>query len=162
MTIEFIIIIALIIAGILFLLAEVILLPGVTIAGFVGAACMIGSVVYAFYYVNNTVGYITIAANVFIGVGAFVFVIKSNTLDHMALKTDIDAVVEQPDIQHLSVGEKGLSLSRLNPIGNVEFNQKYIVEARSITGEFIDAECIVEIVRIENTSVYVKSATETT
>lgn len=156
MTGEIIIIVCLIVIGVALMLAEIFLLPGISIAGIVGGVMMVGSIVYAFYYVDATAGYVTIAANIIIGVGAFVFVIKSNALDHIALKTDIDAVVEQPEIQTLSVGDKGIALSRLNPIGKVEFNNESVVEAKSVTGEFIDEGENVEIVHVEKSTVLVK------
>lgn len=140
------------------MLAEIFLLPGVTIAGIAGGIAMVGSIVYAFYYVDETTGYITIAANIVVGVGAFVFVIKSNALEHIALKTDIESVVLQPEIAKLAVGDKGIALSRLNPIGKVEFNNEFVVEAKSVTGEFIDTGESVEIVHIEKSTVLVKSS----
>ena len=99
MTVEIIIIACLIIIGVALMLAEIFLLPGITIAGIAGGVAMVGSIVYAFYYVGPTTGYITIVANAVVGIGAFIFVIKSNALDHIALKTDIEGVVEQPEIQ---------------------------------------------------------------
>lgn len=141
------------------MLAEVFLLPGVTIAGIAGGVAMVGSIVYAFYYVDATTGYITIAANILVGVGAFIFVIKSNALEHIALKTDIESVVLQPEIEKLAIGDKGITLSRLNPIGKVEFNNEFVVEAKSVTGEFIDTGESVEIVHIEKSTVLVKPST---
>lgn len=158
MTLEIIIIVCLIIIGVALMLAEIFLLPGVTIAGIAGGIAMVGSIVYAFYYVDETTGYITIAANIVVGVGAFVFVIKSNALEHIALKTDIESVVLQPEIAKLAVGDKGIALSRLNPIGKVEFNNEFVVEAKSVTGEFIDTGESVEIVHIEKSTVLVKSS----
>lgn len=159
MTVEIIIIICLVVAGVALMLAEIFLLPGITIAGIAGGVMMVGSIAYAFYFVGETTGYITIAANVIVGIGAFIVVIKSNALDHIALKTDIEAIVEQPEIKSLSVGEKGIALSRLNPIGKVEFVNDAIVEAKSVTGEFIDAGENVEIVHIEKAVVLVKAST---
>lgn len=158
MTTEIIIIISLILIGVALMLAEIFLLPGITVAGIAGGVMMVGSIVYAFYYVGATTGYITIAANVVVGVGAFIFVIKSNALEHIALKTDIEAVVEQPEVQGLVVGDKGVALSRLNPIGKVEFSNESVVEAKSVTGEFIDAGESVEIVHIEKVTVLVKAS----
>lgn len=156
MTLEIIIIIFLILLGVALLMAEIFLLPGITIAGFGGAIMLIGSIVYAFYYLGETAGYVTIGTNVVIGVGAFTFLVKSKTLDHIALKTDIDAKVDQPMISKLAVGQRGIAVSRLNPIGNAEFDGQYVVEAKSINGEFIDAEEEVEIVKLETMSVLVK------
>lgn len=157
MTIEIIIIVFLILLGVGLLAAEVFLLPGITIAGIAGGVMLIGSVAYAFYYIGETAGYITIAANVIIIVAAFLFILKSNALNHIALKTDIDATVDQTEILQLNIGQTGVALSRLNPIGKAEFDNQYIVEVKSITGEFIDEGESVQIVKIEKSSVMVQS-----
>lgn len=155
MTLGIVIITCLILLGVALMMAEIFLLPGITVAGFAGGLMMIASIVYAFYYMSPTAGYITIVANIVIGIAAFVFLIKSNALDHIALKTDIESVVEEPALLQLKSGDVGISLSRLNPIGKAEFGD-YIVEAKSFTGEFIDAEESVEIVKIDNNNVLVK------
>ncbi|PXV62995.1 NfeD-like partner-binding protein [Dysgonomonas alginatilytica] len=157
MTVEIIIIAFLIILGVGLLAAEVFLLPGITIAGIAGGLMLIGSIAYAFYYIGETAGYITIAANLIISVAAFLFILKSNALSHIALKTDIDATVDQTEILQLNIGQTGITLSRLNPIGKAEFDNQYIVEVKSITGEFIDEGENVQIVKIEKSSVLVQS-----
>lgn len=157
MTVEIIIIVFLIILGVGLLAAEVFLLPGITIAGIAGGLMLIGSIAYAFYYINETAGYITIAANIIISVAAFLFILKSNALNHIALKTDIDATVDQTEILQLNIGQIGITLSRLNPIGKAEFDNQYTVEVKSITGEFIDEGENVQIVKIEKSSVMVQS-----
>lgn len=157
MAVEIIIIVFLIILGVGLLAAEVFLLPGITIAGIAGGLMLVGSIAYAFFYIGETAGYITIAANIIITVAAFLFILKSNALSHIALKTDIDAIVDQTEILQLNIGQTGITLSRLNPIGKAEFDDQYIVEVKSVTGEFIDEGKSVEIVKIEKSSVMVQS-----
>lgn len=159
MTIGIIIIVCLILLGVTLLMAEIFLLPGITVAGFAGGIFMIGSIVYAFYYLNTTAGYITIAANILVSAVAFVFLIKSGTMERIALKTDIVSKVEQPEIAQLNTGDKGIALSRINPIGKAEFGN-IIVEAKSVTGEFIDVDKKIEIVKVEKTNVLVQIITE--
>lgn len=156
MTIEIIVIIFLTLLGVGLLAAEVFLLPGITIAGIAGGLMLIGSIAYAFYYIGETAGYITIATNIIISVAAFLFIIKSNTLNHIALKTDINATIDHTEIQQIHEGQIGIALSRLNPIGKAEFDGQYIVEAKSITGEFIDEGENVQIVKIDKSSVLVQ------
>lgn len=161
MTTEIIIIVFLILLGVGLFLAEVFLLPGITIAGIAGGVMLIGSIAYAFYYMGETAGYITIAANIIITVAAFIFIMKSNALNHIALKTDIEATVDQTEIKQLQNGQIGIALSRLNPIGKAEFDNQYIVEVKSITGEFIDEGENVQIVKIEKSSVLVQAVPQT-
>ena len=156
MTIDIIIVICLVLLGVALMMAEIFLLPGTTVAAIGATIMLVGSVVYAFYYIGNTAGYITVVANAVLGVGSFVFLIKSKTLDHIALNTNIDAIVDQPEIAYLSVGQEGLALSRLNPIGKAEFDNKHVTEVKSVTGEFIDADSKIEIVSINKRTVLVQ------
>ncbi len=161
MAIEIIIILFLILLGVGLFMAEVFLLPGITVAGVAGAIMLMGSIAYAFYYVGETAGYVTIAANVVITIAAFIIIMKSNALNHIALKTDIDATVDQTEILQLRNGQIGVTMSRLNPMGKAEFDNQYIVEVKSITGEYINEGENVEIVKIEKSSILVQAVHQT-
>ena len=155
MMIEIVIVVFLILLGIALLIAEVFFLPGITIAGFAGALSLMGGVIYAFVYLGNTAGFITMGVSVVLSAGTFVYMIKSNTMDRIALKTDIEATVDQSDLKQLQVGDKGKSISRLNPIGKAQFGD-IVVEAKSVNGEFIDDDVSVEIVKVEGYNVLVQ------
>lgn len=156
MIIEISIIVFLIVLGVALILAEIFLLPGITIAGVAGAISLLGGIVYAFLYVGDTAGFITIGASVISGGGLFVYFIKSNAMSKIALNTDIETTVDQTDLKQLNVGDKGKAISRLNPIGKAEFNN-ITIEAKSITGEYIDEGEDVEIVKVEGYNVLVKT-----
>lgn len=155
MTIEIAIVTFLIVIGVALLLAEVFLLPGISIAGFAGGLCLIGGITYSFIYIGNTAGFITMGASVVVGAGAFIYLVKSNAMDRIALKTDVDSTVDQSVLKQLKVGDKGKAISRLNPIGKAEFGD-ITVEAKSFTGEFIDEGQIVEIVKVDSANVLVQ------
>ena len=155
MTIDIIIVIVLVILGIALLLAEIFLLPGITIAGIAGSLSLGGGIVYAFMGVGNTAGFVTIASSIVLFAGTFIFLIKSNTMSQIALNTDIEAKVDQSDLKLVKVGDVGKTISRLNPIGKAEFNG-IIVEAKSITGEFIEERMSVVIVKVETYNILVK------
>lgn len=160
MTLEIIIIVVLILIGVALMMAEIFLLPGITIAGIAGGLLMISSVVYAFHYIGNTAGYITIGTNIVLAAGAFMFLIKSKSLDRISLHTNIESVVDQSELKSLQIGDKGVAISRLNPIGKAEFGET-IVEAKSFTGEFIDSDEIIEIVKIGKSNVQVQPCQNT-
>ncbi|GAB6012008.1 NfeD family protein [Viscerimonas tarda] len=155
MAIEIGIIVFLVVLGVALLLAEIFLLPGITVAGFAGALSLTGGIVYAFIYMGNTAGFITIVSSIALFAASFAFLIKSNAMSHIALKTDIDATVDQTELNQMTIGDEGQTISRLNPIGKAEFNG-ITVEAKSITGEFIDESEAVVIVKIEGSNVLVK------
>lgn len=149
MVLDIIIICALLILGLALLMAEIFLLPGITIAGIAGAVALVSSVIYAFIYMGDTAGYVTMAISVVATAGTVVYLIKSKAMDRIALTTNIDGTVDQTDIQKISVGDRGVTASRLNPIGKANFDE-VVVEAKSVDGEYIDEGVEVEVVRIEN------------
>jgi len=159
MIIEIAIIVFLIGLGVALLMAEIFFLPGITVAGIAGIISLIGGVVYAFLYVGDTAGFITIGASVILSGLAFVYLIKSNAMSRIALKTDIEAKVDQSELRKIKVGDKGECISRLNPIGKAEFDG-VVVEAKSANGEFIDAGEIVRVVKVESYNVWVELINE--
>lgn len=149
MGIDILIISAFVILGVLLLMAEIFLLPGITVAGFAGVASLIGAIVYAFVYVGDVAGYITLAVSVLVTVGAFVYLVKSKAMDRIALTTDVDSKVDISEVESIQKGDRGIAESRLNPIGSVNFDGT-VVEAKSIDGEYIDEGAEVEAVKIES------------
>lgn len=155
MALDLIIIIAVVLLGILFLLIEIFLLPGISIAGVAGAALLIGGVVYAYMFVGSTAGNITLVASGLLLAGAFAWLVKSKALKKIGLKTDISETVDNSDLLKISAGDAGVSVSRLNPIGKVMINN-VVVEGKSIDGDFIDEDTAIEVVKVETYNVLVK------
>lgn len=149
MVLDIVIICALLLLGVALLMAEIFLLPGITIAGIAGAVALISSVVYAFIYMGDTAGYITMAISVIATVGTIIYLIKSKAMDRIALTTNIDGTVDQTDIKKIAVGDRGITASRLNPIGKASFGD-VVVEAKSIDGEYIDEDVEVEVIKVEH------------
>lgn len=160
MGIEIVIVIFLVALGIALLLAEIFFLPGISIAGFAGALSLLAGIIYAFAYIGNTAGLITAGSAVVIGGGAFVYLIKSNAMNRIALKTDIDSKVDTSEIMKIKEGDIGRTLSRLNPIGKIEIDN-IIVEAKSFDGEFIDDGLLVEVVKVNSSNVVVREKIST-
>jgi membrane-bound ClpP family serine protease len=153
MPLELIIVIALISIGIIFLLVEIFLLPGINIAGIAGAVFMIGGIVCAYIFLGSTAGNIALVTSAAALGGSFFWLIKSKTLRKIALKTDIDSTVDNSYLQKVKVGDKGISLSRLSPIVKARFHD-ITVEAKSLN-DFIDEETPLIIVSVEGYNVIV-------
>lgn len=154
MGINIAIIVFLMVVAILLILAEIFLLPGITIAGIAGALFAIGGVAYA-YTVGITMGNITLGTSVITFGGLFLWLLRSNSFNRVALKTDIESKVDSPRDTSLQVGDVGITLSRLAPIGKARFNN-ITVEAKSVN-DFIDENTPVVIVRVDGYNVLVES-----
>jgi len=155
MTLDIIIVAAVILLGILFMLAEIFLLPGISIAGIAGVIFLLGGIVYAYLFLGNTGGNITLAASAVAMGGTFYWLIKSKSLRRISLETNIDSKVDNSNLLKMAVGDTGITISRLNPIGKVMVNDTE-AEGKSFDGEFIDEETVIEIVRIETYYVLVR------
>lgn len=154
MTFDLIIVSLVILLGIVFLLAEIFLLPGMTISGVAGGIFLVGGIAYAYMYMGTTAGNLTLFLSALLIVGAFVFFVKSKSLNRISLKTNIDSKVDTSDLQKINVGDIGITESRLNPIGKVFIND-LTVEAKSINGEMIDEETEVVVNKVEWSNILV-------
>jgi membrane-bound ClpP family serine protease len=142
---DILIVLVLCIIGILLVLVEIFLIPGLTITGIGGAVFSIGGIFYAFRYLGTTAGIITLLLmGAIIGI-AFVYLVKSKALDKIALKTDINSTVAS-ELPAISEGDTGISVSRLNPMGKVRVNN-ITMEAKTF-GEFIDENTTITVVKV--------------
>lgn len=159
MTFEILIVVALILLGILFMLAEIFLLPGISIAGIAGAIFLIGGIVYSYLFIGSIAGNITLAATAIAMGASFFLLLKSKSLRKISLETNIESKVDNSDLGKISVGDTGIALSRLNPTGKVMVND-LTVEGKSFNGEFIDDDDEIEVVRIDTYQIQVVRKTE--
>lgn len=143
---DILIIIALLVAGIILLLLEVFLFPGISIAGIGATACLIYANIHAFSELGLVPGFVTLAISIISSILVFVWFMRSKSLDRLALKKDIDSSVKQPEMNDIHLGDKGIALTRLAQIGNAQFGEN-IVEVKS-AGEFIDAKTPIVVERI--------------
>ena len=152
---EFFFLSMMILLGVVLLVVEVALIPGLGLTGIVGAAFMIAAIVYAFIGVSTLVGWLTLIGSILICVLLIVWAVYGKSLDKVALKEKIDSSVADPNIATLSVGMRGVAVTRLASIGNAEFDGT-VVEVAVRNGNFVDADENVEIVLIKDGTVYVK------
>lgn len=139
------------------ILAEIFLLPGITLAGIGGALFAVGGAIYA-YTVSAAVGNITLITSAVLFVLLFFFLLRKNSFKRVALNTDVDSKL--PSSRELGIvsGDEGITLSRLAPIGKASI-KGITVEAKS-REEFIDEQTPVVVVRVDGYNVIVIPKTE--
>ena len=87
-------------------------------------------------------------------IAASVFSLRAKTWQRFALKQEIRSKSMPRPSDELEPGTRGLTLSRLSPMGKVSIEGK-IYEAKSLDA-YIDPKQEVEVVGFENFSVIVK------
>lgn len=151
-------IISLLLAGLILIFAEVLIIPGVGIAGILGLLSMGGSCFYAFHQMGNVTGYIVTGINALLLVVLLIFVLRAKTWKRMTLETNIDAKAVSEECLVVAVGDTGKTMTRLSPMGSVRFGDT-VVEVKAIEG-MIDPGCDVEVVMIEDKKIYVSPVRE--
>jgi len=154
---EIIIIAFLLLLAIFLVLLEIFLLPGITVAGIGGAIFAAGGLFYA-YSVDVMTGNIALGSSILVFAVAFFWLMRSNSFHRVALKTDVDSKLTSTRELGIQPGDRGVTLSRLAPIGKARINDQ-IVEAKAI-GELIDEDTAVVVVRVDGYNVLVKAAEE--
>ena len=147
-------IIVLILVGLVLIFAEILLIPGIGIAGILGLASMGGSCFYAFNQMGTTAGAIVTVINAVLIVGLSIWVLRAKTWKRFTLNTNIDSKAVDSFEDKLSIGDRGKTLTRLSPTGSARLlNEVY--EVKALEG-IIDPGVEVEVVLIEDNRIYVK------
>lgn len=147
-------VITLILLGLLLMFAEILLIPGVGIAGVLGLLSLGGSCFYAFTQMGTTAGVIVTAVNVVLIVALTVWVLRAKTWKRLALETNIESKAVPSESVVVAVGGRGRAVTRLAPMGTVRFGEN-AVEVKALEG-LVDQGTEVEVVLIEDNRIYVR------
>ncbi|MBQ0008573.1 MAG: NfeD family protein [bacterium] len=144
----------LVLVSVIFLVLEIFLFPGISICGLISVAFGGVAVWYAFQNLGMTAGLITVIIwLVVLALGIWTFV-KSKALDKMSLNTALNETQSLYDIDKVQVGEYGVTVSRLAPMGKVRIKGREY-EAKSEDG-FIDQKAEIQVVSVEDNHLIVK------
>ena len=148
-------IILLVVLGLLFLVAELVLLPGVSV-GAILAMVSYGSAIYlAFRNLGTAAGIVVIVVILILSLIAVVVSLRAKTWQRFSLRQEIrSSSTPVAPSELLKTGDRGMTLSRLAPMGKVEIGGR-IYEAKTLDG-YVDPRREIEVVGFENFSVIVK------
>ncbi len=148
------IIIILILVGLLFLILEVVVIPGTTVVGIVGFVLMIVAVWQTYVVYGATSGHLVLGGTLVLTLVGLRFALRSKTWDKVMLKSNIESRANIIPEGSIKVGDVGKSTSRIVPTGKALINDEYFEVCSS--GEFIDPEIEIEVVKIEHNKIFVK------
>lgn len=140
--------------GLLFLVAEVIFIPGTTVVGLVGFGLLAAGIWFSYRDLGTTTGHILLGSST-VAIGVLVYLgLRPKALNRVAL-TNVNHArvhdVRHPDVQP---GTTGRALSALRPAGTVLFDD----DRREVTtrGEFVPAGSQVRVLAIEHNRIVVE------
>jgi len=142
----------LIIVGLVFLILELLVIPGTTVVGIIGFILIASGVWQSLTY-GISAGLITFVITLVLSVIAVYLSLRSNTWNKAMLHTSIDSKVNT-ESEDLNIGDIGQTVSRINPMGKAVFNNQFF-EVSSY-GSMIDENKNVKVTEISSNKVMVE------
>lgn len=151
---EWMIVGALILFGLLMVIAEIIFVPGTTVVGIIGAGFMIAGVVSSFSYFGQQGGWMTLGATAVTSAFILYYAFKANVWGKFSLKTSISSKVNEGEMIGMEAGLEGITISALRPSGKAEINEKtYEVKTN---GSFVDAGTKIRVLKVNTNQIIVE------
>ncbi len=144
----------LILLALLFLVAELVLFPGLTLSGILAMVCGGGAIYLAFNDYGTVIGIIVTVLVLLLALLTVLLSLRSKTWQRFALRQQVEAAASDPIEEQVAIGSRGRTLSRLSPMGKVEIEGK-IYEAKLLSG-YADPHVEVEVIAYENSNIIVK------
>lgn len=147
-------IILLIVLGTVLYFAELVLLPGITIAAIGSFCCLVTASALAFTWGGLAEGFIVLGVILVLLAIITAIFLRPRTWKHAALHTNITETIDTAIDTQFTIGEQGRALTRLAPMGKVVMNG-HTVEAKTM-GQYVDEGTEVEVIGFDNQNVIVK------
>ncbi len=150
-----ILITSLIVLGLIFLIIEIFFIPGTTAVGLVGAIMMIIGIVVTYRHFGQVVGFYVLGSTVLVSGVSLYFSFRTNVWKRFSLKSTLQGRVNDQVYDRLKIGEEGVTVSVVKPIGNAEFNGA-IIEVKSL-GDYVENGTRIKIIAIDRNEITVEA-----
>ncbi len=145
----------LILLGLLLFIAELVLLPGITLAAVGAFICLVAAATWAFVGGGLATGFIVLGIILFCLSILTLLFLRPKTWNRVALKTNIDSQVQPVEIEkQVEMGVQGYTLTRLAPMGKVQIGDT-IFGAKSLDS-YIDPRREVVVIGYDNANIIVR------
>ncbi len=148
------IIILILLLGLALIFVEVFVIPGTSLAGLLGGVALVVGVVLVYNSYGEYWGRIALAGSAVAALLAVYLGFRTIQSNKLAMKGEITGRVNELQVDAHKVGDKGTAVTELRPNGKAIFNDNKI-EVYS-TGEYIQRNSAVEIIKITNDKIFVK------
>ena len=145
----------LILIGLVFIVGEVIFIPGTTFVGFIGAAFGILGIVKIYVEEGSTAGNIALGISLALFGVLFYVILKYNVWSGVSLNATMTNKVNENLLDRLSVGDIGIAKSVLRPVGKAVFEEaEYEVQT---LGHYVEAGACIRIIQITGLKILVET-----
>lgn len=147
-------IILMILAGLVLFLLELLVIPGISVAG-IGALILMAVAVYLGFSLFGATTGVIVLLSVLASMGLVIaLTFRSGTWKRVTLHSEMKSKTNEVSVFGIQPGDTGISITRLGPVGMVQIGE-HRVEGHS-EGPFIDQQSPVVVVRVEPSFVVVK------
>lgn len=147
-------IILLIIIGIILVVLEILILPGL-ISGIIGSILIIIGILWMYKAYGATTGNYTAVLTAILTLSAVIYSLKSKAWQRFGLKDSLEGKTNEVDKMELKEGDEGITLSALRPMGTVMINEKRI-EAQT-NGELLSTNTQITVLKVLPNKIIVKA-----
>ena len=152
---DWLVVLLLFVVGLTMLLTDIFLI-GVFVVGVLGVLFMVGGVVLSYTYFGNEVGMSILVTSILLTIVTLYYALSQDTWRFMSLdrRSDEDNTPSPLVEESLLLGQEGITMSALRPIGTAQFGNDFF-EVRTF-GKYLDTNSIVFIAKIDRRKIYVE------
>ncbi len=149
------IVVSLILAGIVFLLLEILVVPGATVVGLLGVALVVAGNVISFNNYGTETGVVTILLTLLVSMISIGIALRSRTWKRAMHSSTLEGRVNVVEADKVVKGDEGIAITRLNPMGKALIKEEYYEV--SSKDNLIPENTTIEVVKVEGNKIIVKS-----
>jgi membrane-bound ClpP family serine protease len=149
-----IIILALLMIGLGLIIVELVFIPGTTVVGLLGLIFTITGVVISYSHFGNDIGFYVLMGTMVATLVALFYSFRTGAWARFSLKSSNSSKVNEDILVDLHIGDEGVTISTLRPIGKAEFHER-IFEVKTL-GNYIEQGQRVKITQMYSNQIVVE------
>jgi membrane-bound ClpP family serine protease len=149
-----IIILALLVIGLGLVIVELVFIPGTTVVGLLGLIFTGTAVIISYNHFGSDVGFYVLMGTLVATLVALFYSFRTGAWTKFSLKSSNDGKVNEGILDDLHIGDEGVTVSTLRPIGKAEFGSR-VFEVKTL-GNYIEQGQPVKITQIYSNQIVVE------
>jgi len=149
-----IVVLSLLVMGLALILVELVFIPGTTLVGLLGLIFTVVGLVICYNHFGSDTGFYFLMGTLVTTLVGLFYSFRTGAWSKFSLKTSIDSRVNEGLTEQLKVGDEGITVSTLRPIGKAQFHgQNFEVKTM---GGYAEAGQKVKIIQIQYNQIVVE------
>jgi membrane-bound ClpP family serine protease len=155
--IMWIVVLSLLLIGLALIIVELVFIPGTTLVGLLGLIFTVVGVVISYNHFGSDVGFNILMGTLATTLVGLFYSFRTGAWTKFSLKSSIDSRVNEGSTDQLKVGDEGITVSTLRPMGKAEF-QGQNFEVKTLGG-YVEPGQKIKIIQIQYNQIVVEPLT---